>query len=172
MALHHMAFAGSASLKPSTLILVVKEIVESYAKHGFENFIFINGHGGNIPTVTAAFSELLSDDQNYQVKLFNWWSVKPVAEYEAKHFGDKSGFHATCGEISATMADFPQAHKIDRPLNYFDTPKDYGWPLSPTQFRETFPDGRMGSDPRLATAEHGHNIVALAVDFITKEISP
>lgn len=170
MALHHMAFAGSASLKPSTLILVVKEIVESFAKHGFENFIFINGHGGNIPTLTAAFSELLSDDQKYNFKLFNWWSVKPVAEYEAKHFGDKSGFHATCGEISATMADFPEAHKIDRPLKYFDTPKEYGWPLSPTQFRETFPDGRMGSDPRLATAEHGHNIVALAVDFIAKEI--
>lgn len=170
MALHHMAFPGSASLKPSTLIQVIKEVVESYALHGFQKFTFINGHGGNIPTITAAFSEILCDKQKYEFKIFNWWTVEAVTKYEEKHFGEKNGFHATCGEISATMSAFPEAHKTERALNYFETPSKYSWPQSPGVFRETFPDGRMGSDPRLSSKEHGDQILTLAVNHIAERI--
>src|SRR5512139_1750312 len=46
MALHHMAFPGSISLRPSTLILVIRDYLMSLAKAGFTKFFFINGHGG------------------------------------------------------------------------------------------------------------------------------
>jgi creatinine amidohydrolase len=58
MSQHHLGFAGSATLRPSTLMLVVRDVVESLATHGFERFFFINGHGGNVATITAAFDEL------------------------------------------------------------------------------------------------------------------
>ena len=57
MALHHLAFPGSISLRPSTLIALIQDYVKPLARHGFERFYFINGHGGNNASMKAAFSE-------------------------------------------------------------------------------------------------------------------
>jgi creatinine amidohydrolase len=57
MALHHTAFPGSISLRPSTLIAMVQDYVKPLARAGFSRFFFINGHGGNIATLKAAFAE-------------------------------------------------------------------------------------------------------------------
>src|SRR3984957_13331235 len=58
IAVHHMGFAGSMTVKPSTLIAIIHDYVLSLARHGFRRFLFINGHGGNIATIQAAFSEI------------------------------------------------------------------------------------------------------------------
>ena len=81
MAQHHLDFPGSITLKPTTLIAVVRDNVLSLARHGFTRFFFVNGHGGNIATVTAAFSEIyaersmerLSNQPSIKCALRNWW---------------------------------------------------------------------------------------------------
>ena len=55
---HHMAFPGTITLKPSTMIASMVDWSESLARHGFERIYWLNGHGGNIATITAAFSEI------------------------------------------------------------------------------------------------------------------
>lgn len=170
MALHHMDFPGSAALKPSTYLKVICELISSYAHHGFEKIYFVNGHGGNIPTIQAAFSEALETYPRLSLHLFNWWVLEEVVQYEEVHFGSLNGFHATCGEISVTMHCHPEAYQESRPFKYFKTTDKSDWPLSPERFRETFPDGRMSSDPRLANATHGANLFQIASRSIAEKI--
>lgn len=58
MARHHMAFPGSLTLRPETLMAVLRDYVWSFYQHGFRCVVFVNGHGGNIPTAQAALSNI------------------------------------------------------------------------------------------------------------------
>jgi creatinine amidohydrolase len=168
MANHHLAFAGSASLNPSTYILVIKDLVESWKMQGFKNFLFINGHGGNIAPLTSSFSEIKRGDETSKFSLINWWHLKVVQDYESKVFGEENGFHATCGEVAVTQFFCPSAFK-DIPKTQFKIEKPSNhWPLSSTEMRQFYPDGRMASNPGLATPEHGQKIADLAADHISE----
>ncbi len=172
MAQHHMAFPGTMSLTPLTYILVLTELFQSLAHHGFDDFTVINGHGGNIPSINSAFSQVLGNNQDYTFKLINWWHLPEVQAYEKEHFGDANGFHATCGEVSVTMHTHQEAYKeVPNNFKFEPTIREYPWPMSPQQFRKVFPDGRMGSDPSLASQKHGEIIFKLAVDAISQKLA-
>jgi creatinine amidohydrolase len=119
MAQHHMAFAGSMTLRPSTLIAVVRDHVVSLVRHGFERFFFINGHGGNIATVTAAFSEVYAEASLGQAAnrasvkcvLRNWWENQQVKSLSRELFGNAEGGHATPSEVSVTWFLHPEHTK-------------------------------------------------------------
>src|ERR1700761_8007161 len=55
---HHMGFPGTITLRPSTMIASMIDWAQSLSRHGFERIYWLNGHGGNIATITAAFSEI------------------------------------------------------------------------------------------------------------------
>ena len=44
---HHMAFAGTVTLRAETLMAIVEDIVASLVAHGFRRILVVNGHGGN-----------------------------------------------------------------------------------------------------------------------------
>ena len=48
---HHLAFSGSITLRPSTMIAAMMDWTESFERHGFERIYWFNGHGGNIATI-------------------------------------------------------------------------------------------------------------------------
>jgi len=174
MAQHHLGFAGSMTLRPSTLIAVLKDMVESLARHGFERFYFINGHGGNIATLAAAFSEIYatrslgaaSNHPPVKCRLKNWWQNQDVHDIAKELFGDAEGSHATPSEVSITQFANPGAIKsalLDpqvAPRGDFADAADY---------RRKFPDGRIGSNPALATPEAGRRLYEAAVAAIAKD---
>lgn len=170
MALHHMAFPGTISFTPLTYIQVLTEIIQSLARHGFNRFTLINGHGGNIAPITSAFSQIKQNNEHYNMKLINWWHLPVVTEQEKKWYGEENGFHATCGEISVTMHTHPEAYKDVPKMSFQSTGDRPYWPLGPQEFREFFPDGRMGSNPALCSREHGEVLFNLAVDSISRTL--
>lgn len=172
MALHHLAFPGSMSLRPSTLILVIRDMVSTLAMSGFRKIFFINGHGGNIATLKAAFAETydyvatmnLPNADQLQCQIGNWFMVSGVYKLARELYGDQEGSHATPSEVAVTQYLYPDAIK-QAPLAA-DVGKGHAI-YSATDFRRRYPDGRMGSNPALATPEHGQQFYDVAV----KELS-
>jgi creatinine amidohydrolase len=172
MALHHLGFPGSMSLRPSTLIRVIDDYVTSLAKAGFTRFFFINGHGGNIATLKAAFSETYTHLADLNIphadrvrcQVGNWFMCSSVYKLAKELYGNEEGSHATPSEVAVTQYVYPEVMK-QAPL---DTHVASGHPIySAADFRRHYPDGRMGSNPALATPEHGKQFYELAV----KELS-
>ncbi|MFD2924834.1 creatininase family protein [Halobacillus naozhouensis] len=63
---HHMNFPGTISLKPETLIAILKDVVRSLKHHGITKFLFLNAHGGNQSTLSVA-STTLSAEESVEV---------------------------------------------------------------------------------------------------------
>lgn len=172
MALHHTAFPGSMSLRPSTLILVIRDYITSLTRAGFTRFFFINGHGGNVATLKAAFAEVytvLADLQlpqadRVQCQVNNWYMCGSVYRLAKELYGDQEGSHATPSEVALTQYIYPEAIKqANLSPEVSKDHKIYG----AADFRRRYPDGRMGSNPALATSDHGKQFYDLAVKDLT-----
>ncbi|MBV8521101.1 MAG: creatininase family protein [Acetobacteraceae bacterium] len=174
MAQHHLRFPGTMTLRPSTLIAVLRDIVESLARHGFERFYFLNGHGGNIATLSAAFSEIyavrsLATGSNVppvKCRLRNWWAYPEVQALAKELYGNAEGSHATPSEVAVTQFAYPEAIKsamLDPPV------APWGDFADAADYRSKFPDGRRGSNSALATPEAGRRLYETAVATIAKD---
>ena len=173
MALHHLAFPGSVSLRPSTLIALIQDYVKPLARHGFERFYFVNGHGGNTASMKAAFSETYAAiaDANLpnagliRCKLANWYESKGVVALAEQLYGNQEGSHATPSEVALTQFVYPDDIK-QASLSPAIAPSGRSI-YNQTDFRAFYPDGRMGSNPDLATPEHGRQFYEIAVKDLT-----
>jgi len=169
MAQHHLGFAGSITLRPSTLVAVVRDTVQSLARHGFERIYFVNGHGGNIATVSAAFSEVYAERSlngggnnahAVRCRLKNWYDGPAVKKLSNELYGQSEGSHATPSEVSLTQFAFPDSIK-SAPMRPEIAPK--GTIYDAQDYRRRFPDGRIGSNPALASPEAGKRLYEAAV---------
>ncbi|HEY9877105.1 MAG TPA: creatininase family protein [Leptolyngbyaceae cyanobacterium] len=175
MALHHTAFPGSMSLRPSTLIALIQDYLKPLVHYGFTRFFFINGHGGNVATLKAAFSETyaaladlnLPHVKQVRCRVANWYMCQGVYTLAKELYGNQEGSHATPSEVALTQYAYPE-HIKQAPLDPPVAPS--GHPIyGATNFRQHYPDGRMGSNPALATPEHGKQFYEVAVKELSQE---
>ncbi len=175
MAEHHLGFAGTISLQPSTLLAVLHDVVLSLARHGFERIYVINGHGGNIATTRAAFAQAygtaaargLPVAERLRCRLANWFTAGPVLREARSLYGDREGHHATPSEIALTLHLEPSLEAKQREL---PEAAPAGPIHGPEDFRRRHPDGRMGSDPFLARAEHGERLLDIAAAALSEDL--
>lgn len=166
MAQHHMAFTGSMTLRPSTLIAVIQDVIASLVRHGFTHVMFVNGHGGNVNPLESAFSEIYADyslsnqDCPVKCKNVNWYTGRRVGELSRKLYGSAEGHHATPSEVAFTYFLHPD-HIKDVAMAPKQAP--YGAIRDAADYRQQFPDGRIGSNPGLATPEDGEKVWRAAV---------
>jgi len=170
-----MAFVGTMTLRPQTLLGVLVDLLESLTRHGFQRCLVINGHGGNMATIMAAFSELharasLASNEGgltLRCRLRNWWSPQQVGKLQTKLFGDRDGSHATASEISLTQYALPDTIRQGE-LDPAVAPASSGF-TDASDFRERYPDGRVGSDPSLASPCSGEQLYHAAVEALSED---
>lgn len=165
MSNHHLAFPGTVSLRSATLIMMISDVVGSLARHGFRRFYFVNGHGGNMAPVSAAISDVQLD-WPILYKMGSWFTMPEVVAKEAELFGEENGEHATASEVSLTMARNPELFPKPLPNIPVDQPIDPPFPLAPEHYKAFFPDGRMNANVGLASVEHGHTMMQVALDAL------
>jgi creatinine amidohydrolase len=71
---YFMAYPGTVSLRLSTYLTVVADIISSLYQHGFRRIVIVNGHGGNSPAQTM-LDEWIPNHPGAQVKWHNWWNA-------------------------------------------------------------------------------------------------
>ncbi|AAP99310.1 MULTISPECIES: creatininase family protein [Prochlorococcus] len=175
MAEHHLGFPGTMSLRSSTLQKLIHDLLISLVMHGFQRIFIINGHGGNIASIKAAFSEVyntassrhLPVAKSLRFKLANWFMSPEVFRQARALYGEREGQHATPSEIALTLHLEPSllAKQSELP-----DPAPAGPIYTYKDFRQRYPDGRMGSDPFLAKAEDGEMFLDKAASALSNDL--
>lgn len=73
------AFPGSPSLRTTTYIAVIRDLLDSLFGQGFRRIAVINGHGGNSPA-SGVLREWLAEPRKARVQLLfhDWWNAPRV----------------------------------------------------------------------------------------------
>ncbi len=168
MSLHHMAFPGTISLRPSTLVQVTCDLLSSLARHGFRRILLLNGHGGNTPSLLAGIAEANDVHTELRIKLLSWWELPAVKAVLDEAFGEKEDGHGTPGETSLVMALHPGIVS-DRPVEVLPVTRPGVWPNAQV-WAEHYPDGSGGADVNLASEAWGRRLLETAVAAVLEEL--
>src|SRR5262249_6149265 len=112
---HHMAFAGTITLRLSTISALIVDYCTSLARHGFKEMVVISSHGGNGSIVKSGSQEA----QAALGKEVDVIAITQLMGYLDSSFdvaGD--GFHATKIETSCVLRLVPDLVHMERAKNW------------------------------------------------------
>ena len=173
----NLGFPGTVSLRASTYMAVIEDCVLSLARHGFERFYFVNGHGANVGAARAAFQDIYArwslgtmPGTAPRCRLRSWWEYPQADALRRAWYGEAEGLHATPSEIAVTLHLRPGSQRAGAeaapPVLAREFLRDHGgdnhWDAA--THRAAFPDGRVGSHSALATAEQGGQLLEAAIE--------
>ncbi len=167
---HHMNFPGTISLSAETFGQILVEVVGSLMDHGFERFMIINGHGGNIAPLGNAIVRINEELGPTFVGSAAYFSFADK-ELGPKFFENEIVGHACQMETSVAMYLAPEIVKNDTlaagemtDLTYElrGALQQYGVNV-PYRFDEYTRNGALG-DARKSTYEIGEALMTSALD--------
>jgi len=81
---YFMRYPGTFSLRVSTLIAAVEDIVRSAYEHGFRRILVLNGHGGNSPA-RGQLHESINNLPGLRLAWYDWWTANSVLAVAEKY---------------------------------------------------------------------------------------
>jgi len=167
MSLHHGAFPGTASLRPPGYLHMLTDLFGFLVGQGFGRLVVVNGHGGNVPTLKAAAAEVADEHDGARILIQNWYDLAEVAKRINEAFGSSEGSHVTPAEVSVLMHIRPELVGDVKRLKATE-PGLITWQPGRSDIRKRYPQGIIGSDPRLASPGVGKELFELAVEGVAE----
>ncbi len=97
------AHPGSLGIGEDAFKGVIYGIAKGLKQHGFEEFIIVNGHGGNSSALKSVAFRIHSDF-GLKVAILEWWGLVDSSEY----FPEGMVGHAGLDEISLVIHEVPE----------------------------------------------------------------
>jgi creatinine amidohydrolase/Fe(II)-dependent formamide hydrolase-like protein len=173
---HHMAFAGSVTLRTETFVAVVQDVAHSLARHGFRTIVFIPSHGGNFGPLAQAMAGIGDLGDTKVVAFTDLVGFVGVLTEVSARFGitpEVSGAHAGENETSLDLLLRPDLVRMEHAAAGYVGPFDEK--VSQIIFAEGMPaltqNGILG-DARPATADHGRVYLDTMADFLAQWVAP
>ena len=115
---HHLDLPGTVSVPNSLYTQMIKNMVRSIAKAGFQRVLLLNGHGGNVTPGTQAITELTNESDRYNemwLALSSYWTLaSPVMTAEQHDMESQQLSHACEYETSMMLYLQGELVRMDR----------------------------------------------------------
>jgi creatinine amidohydrolase len=137
---YFLTYPGTFSLRLSTLLNAVEDILRSAYGQGFRRVLVLNGHGGN-SGVKARLTELANELPDLKMQWYAWWTAHSVEEIALRH--ELKPAHANWLEAFpfTIVADLPEGEK--------DPPHVPSEVMDAATTREVYGDGSFGGRYRV-----------------------
>ena len=171
---HHMAFAGTITLRKDTFHALVTDYVTSLAHHGFRSIMILPTHGGNygplaeiVPDLRSLLPDITILAYTDLVGLVRTWrdGVQRVCGQ-----GNRVGGHADIAETSLMLHMHPELVRMDlaEPGFSMEIKQEVIDRIIREGFDKVTPNGIMG-DARGASAPLGRSLlVDLAEEIVAR----
>lgn len=139
MAPYFTAFPGSMSLRLSTYIEVIRDLLDCLASQGFRRIAIINGHGGNAP-VGGLIREWNCQPREKSIEvMYHSWYNGPKVVVVANEY-DEDQMHG------GWVENFPwtRIEGVTMPPPKLVVSRALTESIGPTKMRELAPDGSLG----------------------------
>lgn len=131
---YFLSYPGTFSLRVTTLLDVVEDLVRSAYGHGFRRILVLNGHGGNDAARGRLF-ELANQLPEVQFVWYAWWQAHSVMVVAQEH--NLKPTHASWLEAFkfTKVAELPEGEKV---------PPHVPGLMGAEQARQVYADGVFG----------------------------
>jgi creatinine amidohydrolase/Fe(II)-dependent formamide hydrolase-like protein/fructoselysine-6-P-deglycase FrlB-like protein len=165
----HMAFAGTLSIEPSSLLASVGDMIAACVKHGFEHVVVFSGHGGNDAPLAGAVDALRARAAPAKLTVVHGIdAIGQLWQDESAKAGappGAAGHHAGEFETSIIAALRPDAIRWSELRKGISGDVVEPQHLFYPSLRNHAPEGVVG-DPSAASADRGERYLAAWTSFL------
>lgn len=159
---HWMDHKGTLTLRPEVFGEMLYDVCDSLRRHGIGHILIVNGHAGNNRPVLERMEDF-KERLGIQLEFCSYWEAYSQELVAEQMESGRCPGHAAEFETSFALAAFPR--NVDWSDADYDT-----LPLTISDPRQADSDRTYHGEARLATADKGHAMIDVAVDWVAAKM--